>query len=434
MIKRTPSDFQVEEILSDELRGLSATSGPFALYRLSKESLATPEAIGRAARALNVPSGALAYAGLKDKHASTIQHVTLKYGKDEGKSGGGEGAGEEAVEHSESSPTQLPTLPVSHTASSAPEKASGAGWSIERLGYLPRSITSADIRRNRFRITIRNLSAEECSDMDGAVKLLEVGAASSDIRVVNYFGDQRFGSARHGRGFIARNLIKGDFEGALKLAIATEARKDRMDQKIFKRTVREKWGDWPALLQKLRPCAERKAIERLVNSGGDFRAAFCALPYMLQQLSVYAYQSYLWNAIAHRLVERFCTPNGRVLAVDDPFGEMLFPSSEAVSAEMAQLNLPLLARKTVLAEPWKECAEEVLKEEGIEVFELHIQGVRRPFFGEEPRALFFTAEDFVLTHPQADESAKDKRRRKRTLTFSLPRGSYATVLLRALSQ
>ncbi|HYG76185.1 MAG TPA: tRNA pseudouridine(13) synthase TruD [Planctomycetota bacterium] len=404
MIKHTPDDFQVEEILGSELQLLP--TGPFALYRLEKQTLATPEAIGKIARELQVPSGSFAYAGLKDKHASTRQHVTLKL--------------EDGRE--------------------APEKLAGKGWSLERLGFTERSITASDIQRNRFRIQMRNLSQQDSYDLEKAVKLLSVKpnpesfAAVSEVRIVNYFGDQRFGSARHGRGFIARNLIKGDFEGALKLAIATESRKDRMEQKTFKRTLRENWGKWKEVFPKLRPMPERKAVERLVNSGGDFRAAFCALPYLLQQLSVYAYQSWLWNRIARRLIEQFCVPRGNVLAADDPFGEMLFPCTEAVAPELLSLNLPLLARKTVLAEPWKAAAEDVLKEEGITVDELEIPGVRRPFFGEEPRALFFIATDFVLSRGERDESAGDPKRQKRTVSFALPRGCYATVVLRAMGQ
>jgi tRNA(Glu) U13 pseudouridine synthase TruD len=184
----------------------------------------------------------------------------------------------------------------------------------------------------------------------------------------------------------------------------------------------------------LRRCPERKAIERLENSSGDFRAAFCALPYLLQQLSVYAYQSHLWNGIARKLIERKCVPAGKVIAAADPFGEMLFPSIEAVLPELKDLQLPLLAKKTELVEPWKDAAEEVFNEEKIELKELEISGVRRPFFGEEPRALFFIADDFHLSRVEPDETASSKKRVKRTVNFNLPRGCYATVLLRALGQ
>jgi tRNA pseudouridine13 synthase len=402
MIKRTPADFQVEEFLNDDVSKLIQPEGPFALYRLEKQSLATPEAVGQIARVLECPSGSIAYAGLKDKHASTIQHVSLKL------------EGEKPV----------------------PEKQSGEGWKLERIGFLPRSITAQDISRNLFHITMRNLTPQDAFDQDEAARLLTVTGANGNpaLRVVNYFGDQRFGSARHGQGFLARHLIKGDFENALRLAIATEARKDRMEQKKFKRELLENWGKWREVLPKLRRCPERKAIERLANSSGDFRAAFCALPYLLQQLSVYAYQSHLWNAIARRMIEKLCVPLGKVIAAEDPFGEMLFPETSATPQELASLNIPLLAKKTELIEPWKEAADEILKEEGIAVTELEIPGVRRPFFGEEPRSLFFTAQEFKLDRAERDDSADNAKRLKRTITFALPRGCYATVLLRALGQ
>lgn len=403
MIKGSPQDFQVEEILAQPFLELTCAEAPYALYRLHKENLATPEAVGQITRELHTPSPAWAYAGLKDKHASSSQHLTLKM---------------------EGQPA-------------APEQAAGSGWRLERLGFVPRSITAADIAGNRFKIVVRHLNAGAAADMDKAAGLLaapELGGDAAALRVVNYFGDQRFGSARHGRGFIGKQLCLGDFEGALRLAIATESRKDRMAQKVFKRTLREHWGRWQEVLPKLRRCPERRAVERLAHSSKDFRAAFCGLPYLLQQLSVYAYQSWLWNAIARNLVARCCAPRGRVLAADDPFGEMLFPAAAAVPPELDGLQVPLLARKTELKPPWGESAAEVLRAEGLEVDNLHIPGVRRPFFGEEPRALFFKAADFQLGPAEKEEPDKAPERFQRRIGFSLPRGSYATVVLRALGQ
>ena len=83
-IKRKPEDFVVEERLTEQwLRDLSEQPRPFALYRLTKKGRATPEAVSGMARKLGIPQGAIAYAGLKDKHAQSVQHVTvcMKRGK-----------------------------------------------------------------------------------------------------------------------------------------------------------------------------------------------------------------------------------------------------------------------------------------------------------------------------------------------------------------
>jgi tRNA pseudouridine13 synthase len=254
---------------------------------------------------------------------------------------------------------------------------------------------------------------------------------------VNYFGDQRFGSARHGRGLLAKHLIRGEFEDALWLAIATWARKDSRRQKEFKRAVAEKWKQWPDLVAALPRCPERRAIEHLASAPDDYCGAFAALPYGFQELSVHAYQSYMWNSIARRLAADQCT--GPIMAVHDPFGEMQFPAATAVPPALANLDLPILGRDSPLLEPWRAAAEAVLAQEGVTTGMLRIPGLRRPHFGASQRRLFATASNFSLSPPEPDSPpaaahARRPPRLARTLIFDLPRGAYATVLLRALGQ
>ena len=401
-IKRSPDDFRVDEILSGPFtQSIRREPRPFALYRLTKQGRSTPEAAGSLARALGVPPGQVAHAGLKDKHAATMQHLTAP-------------------------------------AREGPESAAGPGWHAERIGWVDAPITSDAIATNRFRIVVRDLSQEACRRMDDAVQLLPCppsclrASVPTCLVFANYFGDQRFGSARHGRGFLARHLVRGEFEEALRLAVATWARKDSRPVKEFKRAVAEGWGRWQDLAARLKRCPERRAIEHLAREPGDFTGAFAALPYGDQELAVHAYQSHLWNATARRLVAARCAGPGPVLAVKDPFGEMLFPAPGNVPADLADLELPVLGRDSPLAEPWRAAAEETLAEEGLATAMLRIPGLRRPQFGEAPRRLFVRAERFEMTPPEKDDLAP--RRLKVALSFELPRGAYATVLLRAMGQ
>jgi tRNA pseudouridine13 synthase len=408
-IKRRPQEFQVEEVLTDEVRArVSREPGPFAIYRLAKQSLTTPDAVALVSRQLRVALTDISYGGLKDRHAATIQHISIR-----------DHVGGDA------------TLPA-HLA--------GARWRIDQIGWIEEELTAAHIAGNKFSIMIRGLTRRVIGQMDRAARLLSVSGdltsgRSGAIRIVNYFGDQRFGSARHGRGFIARHLIDGDFETALKLAIATPARKERRRDGEFKRMIARKWGAWNeiAVIAATRP--ERRAIEHLATSPDDFRGAFTKLPYFTQHIAVEAYQSHLWNAMARCLVQERCCGPDEVIEADDPFGAMVFPSPTNASAELAQLTLPLLGRRTQLIEPWKGCAERTLREEGIaRAADLHIPKVQRPFFGEAPRSLFADAIDFSLGNPQRDELDSTGRRFRRRLVMTLPRGAYATVVLRALGQ
>lgn len=429
-IRRQPSDFIVQERLGEAFRGAMRQAwdveARHAIYRLTKTSRTTPEVAGELARALGIKPGAVSYAGLKDKHAHTVQHLSAEFG-------------------------QIASPPVSMDQ---PERQ----WQAELIGWSAAAIEAPGIDGNRFEITIRGLARETAIEMARRADVLsELGGNGDDrgpymeriaarrygeeiapgsLLVMNYFGAQRFGSARHGKGFLAIHLIRGEFEEALKLAIATPARKDAGKTRAFTRMASGRWGDWKGLAQDLPKCPERFPIEALAK-GADFRDAFAMLPYFLQAMYVEAYQSHLWNRTAHRLAAGLTGGAARCLRSDDEYGEMLFPTAVQVRGAgraWEELDLPLLAPGTELREPWAGAVMETMREEGIEQASLRIPGLRRPFFGEAPRRLFVRAEGFVIGAPEEDELGSNPDRRKLKVFFNLPRGSYATVVLRALGQ
>lgn len=419
-IRRQPEDFVVGERLLPACRsGFTASwsrGTPHAVFELTKTSLTTPEAIQRLARELSVRHADVSYAGLKDRHARTTQHVSIE-------------------------------VPRAERAAVMPRAVEGRGWSGRLLGWSPAAISAECIEGNFFAIVVRGLSREACDEMDRRARLLTLvvprtpgtSESSSESRdrkpasllILNYFGDQRFGSARHGEGWVARALIKGDFDQALRLAIGTPARKDSGHTRPFTRLCAEKWGRWKELARELPPCPERAAIEALA-AGKDARDAFASLPYFLQSMCVEAYQSHLWNEAARRIARSL--GGAAVLRSSDPFGEMLFPTASAVNESWRGQDMPLLGPRTTFDGPWADAAKAALAEEGIARGDLTIPGLRRPFFGEARRPLFFEASRFDAPPPEPDELDKRPGRLKRTVSFQLPRGAYATVVLRALGQ
>jgi tRNA pseudouridine13 synthase len=386
IIKRFPGDFRVEEMLTREAgRGiLPRNPGPFVLYRLTKRGLGTDEALDMVSRALSVSPDALSAVGLKDKHAVTTQYLTL------------EAAAVGAAE--------------------PPEVVESGRWKLEHIGWLPDRLRHADVAGNRFGIVTRRLDRRRWAQLESAARFLAASPRGTrTLRFVNYFGEQRFGSARHGRGFAARHLIRGEFEKAMRLLVATPSRKDSREVKLVKR-----------------------AMEATVRTGGTSRrrdnararAAFAALPQLIRRLAIEAYQSWLWNEIAGRVALATCEPP--FISVSTPYGRLAFPRGAAAAGPLAELAIPLLSPRSSLDEPWGTAAEEVLAAEGITVADLRIPGLREPYFGEAPRAFFADATEVSLGPLEADESVAERRMFKRRLRFFLPRGSYATVLLRAL--
>lgn len=501
-LRRHPDDFRVRERPSqafvEALAEQPSRESRHAVYRLTKTSLATPEAVARLAGLLRARAGEIAYAGLKDKHAVTTQLVSvpmvavrgrapqkLSGGSDEEASGdaSGEGGASGSTESSASSAPAADAKPDTKPDAKPDARPAGAAashahprprWEAELVGFSREEVDSKAIDGNSFEVVVRGLDRDACKEMDAHAAMLARDADGNRLAIVNYFGAQRFGSARHGAGFVARRLIEGDFEGALKLALATPARKDAGKTRTLTRACAAKWGQWAVLARDLPRMPERRAIEALA-SGASFKDAFTLLPYFVQALYVEAFQSHVWNAAA-RAIARAIAPRQRerITAADD-FGAMEFPSVRRIESPAPRpapppaaapaagpapppaagpdapatsagepvgdvdwwsCVMPVMSHATVLAPPWGEFARAALESEGLTVERLKIPGLRRPFFGEADRRLFVEATDFALGAWERDEEASENSTKalKRRVRFDLPRGAYATVVLRALGQ
>src|SRR5579859_6003061 len=188
-IKQEPDDFQVEEITS-----VAPSEGPFALYRLRKRGWSTPDALAAVRRRWRIEPRRISFGGLKDRHAQTVQYLTVFHG---------------------------PRRNLHHH-----------DVRVQYLGQLPAAYTSQDIEANRFHLTLRDLPSEQRPMIE--TRLATVAREG----VPNYFDDQRFGSVAGEDGeFIARLLVRGQFEDALRLALAAPYEYDRAAQKEEKRLL-----------------------------------------------------------------------------------------------------------------------------------------------------------------------------------------------------
>jgi tRNA pseudouridine13 synthase len=375
-------------------------SHPFAAYTLEKTSLATPDAVGMIARELRVPRTAVSAAGLKDRHAQTRQTITVDTAAIRG----------------------MPPLRVE-----------GLNWTISGLGFVPRAADSTIIEANRFTLVVRSLDKRAHDEMLRRAAVLDSGAG--ELLVVNYFGDQRFGSNRHGQGWAGRALIDGDFETALRLAIGTPARKDSGPTRALSRALAQHWGDWNTALAAFGRMPERAAIERLAR-GGSFKDAFTALPKFTQEICVESYQSYLWNAIVRELSDALAEATAqRAFEADDAFGPLIFPRASALTPAFRELGIPMPSPRAIMPECLSVIVDGILADEGITLGQLHIPGLQSPWFGGGERPFVSRVRNWSISAPMDDEFAGNSPANLACrVGFELRRGAYATVVLRALGQ
>lgn len=383
-LKRQPEDFQVEE-----LADFPAGRGTFALYRLTKRSMGTPEVVEAVCRRWNIARRQISYGGLKDRHALTTQFVTIDRG---------------------------PRQPLKQSS-----------FGLEYLGQAPRPFGPKDIKGNRFSVVMRDLK-------DDALAKSE--AALAEVRrdgVPNYFDDQRFGSVGDSGDFIAQAWCRGDFERALWLALAEHNEHDRPGDREQKKLLRDRWGDWKGLKEALERSNRRSLVSFLADRPGDFKGAFARLQADMRGLYLAAFQSFLWNRLLMSVIRDVCRP-GLLISLGLKTDELLFFGALEASQRQT-LNgtvLPLPSGRTKIEDgPLKARIERVLGELGLELRSLRIKHPRENFFSKGERKALFQPDG--LTHDAAHDELYPGRH-KLTLRFDLPRGSYATILVKRVTQ
>lgn len=384
-VKQQPSDFRVEEITNQ----IPGPAGDFAFYRLDKIGWTTPDALNLVRRRWNVTYDRLGYGGLKDRHAHTTQFFTIRSGPKRD--------------------LALDRVNVSY------------------LGQLGEPYSSRHVAANRFAVTLRHLTPVSAATI--RIAAAEVATAG----VPNYFDDQRFGSVGSDGKFVAREMIAGRFEAALKLALAAPYAFDRGEQKREKVALLAHWGDWSACKAALPRGHARSLVDYLVHHPTDYKGAVARLRPELQGLYLAAYQSYVWNRMLDRWLRQTLPPEsiGTIrLKLGERAAPTQLPSEVRQRWEQLILPLPSARMKPHPGDEWAILAEAVLAEDGLTLAAMRVPGLQKPYFAKgdrmgclQPRGL--------MAEPGDDEL--NRGRHKLTLRFDLPRGSYATMIVKRLT-
>lgn len=384
-LKCQPEDFQVDEQTSRVVR----ERGPFALYRLTKRSLGTPEAIDVVMRRWNLSRGQVSYGGLKDRHAVTTQWVTIKNGPRSG--------------------VELDNV------------------QLQYIGQTDSPFGPPDIESNKFTLVMRHMTTQD------------VGSASTALRDVaesglpNYFDDQRFGSLGQSGEFIAVPWCQANYERALWLALADPNEHDRPNDRIEKQLIRDLWNDWLKLKADMPRGSRRSIVTYLVDHPTDFRRALALMRSDLRGLWLSAFQSAVWNRLLAATLRDICRLD-QLVEID--FGERPAPFCHSLDADQRQqlfdANLPLPSARLRLTDgPLLTRLTSVLSEFGLEPRTMRVKFPRDAFFSKGQRqAIYIPA---GLKYESGADELYDGFR-KLTLTFTLPRGAYATILVKRLTE
>src|SRR5579863_174640 len=202
-IRSVHEDYRVEEVLGFAADG----EGPHVLLTVEKRGANTRWVAGQLARFAGLPAREVGYAGLKDRHAVTVQHFTLP----------------------------LDRRPEPDWAAAANES-----FRVLKAERHRRKLKTGALEGNRFRLVLRDLTGDTT----------RLGPKFEAIRtrgVPNYFGVQRFG-----RG--AANIARAEAMLSGRLAIRDRTLRGLLISTarsvIFNALLSERVtvGNWDALL------------------------------------------------------------------------------------------------------------------------------------------------------------------------------------------
>jgi tRNA pseudouridine13 synthase len=383
-IKQFPEDFVVDEISSIRPR----KKGPYSLYLLTKKNMDFLTAKKEITKKMKSRDERISFAGIKDRRAVTTQYITIK-----GKYG---------------DKIDFKTNEIS----------------LKNLGYTNKKLETGDLEGNKFTITLRDLSENEITKIKNNVERIK------EQGFPNYFDSQRFGEKLTQEGFIAKHLMRENFEIALNLYFLPSDKTSPKKQKVNS-TITKNWGKWKKILNSIKSLSgvenERKIITHLTKKPDDFLGAFKLIDLRIREILMASYQSYLWN----KCVSEFIKLNVKeTKEVKYAAGKVNFPTSEETNS-LNKTKIPMIDKKLKFEnEDVNNIMQKILKKEKLTQDKLKIKKMGNIFFKSRDRPIILHPKDLKIIKKEEDKANKNKK--SITLQFKLQKGAYATMLLKAL--
>ncbi|HLE07968.1 MAG TPA: tRNA pseudouridine(13) synthase TruD [archaeon] len=375
-LRQRISDFAVEEIppknlshaqLEQKLKEKKFSSSyKHTIFWMEKFNWDTHQALHEIARKLHVSQSRFGIAGTKDKRAITKQRVSAW----------------------EISTDQLEKIKIRD---------------IKLYGFEPadKKIQLGESGGNKFEIIIRDIDLPK----DEIEKRLTETFSQLQKGIPNLFGPQRFGEVRKITHLVGEEILKGDFENALKIYLAKAFEAEPDDSKDARNSLAANWGQkgfaeaagkFPRRLK-----YEVALCNYLSQNPKDFIGAFKIFPKKLQKMFVNAVQAWVWNETVLELWKRKMIPDHVKI-----FGH---ETKLSKTNEADKIISHILETKRVKSENFQ------IKE----IKDISSKGGEREFL--------LKPKDLKILEISEDEFNEGKLKAK--ISFSLPPGSYATIIL-----
>ena len=379
----------------------------FNLIKINKDTF---EAIRKIREALKIPYNLIKYSGLKDKFSISVQKISIK------------GDYIEKLRN-----LKIKDIFIRNIIPTKKPVKLGSHWG------------------NNFTIVLRNIKDDKNlrNKIEKYVKFLNI------FGFPNYFGLQRFGKYRPNSHIVGRHLSEGNFKKVFEEFVSTTYSTESLESKLARREFRKTgnlekaYKDFPKRLN-----YEKNMIHHLIENPEDYEGSINTLQSDLKKLLISSFQSYLFNKILSKRVEKgfhlFEPMNGDVISILDDYNgnitqvKYIYGDSyenylkKALNLNRATIVFPIIGTNTNLDEfpSVKLLFEEISKEEQIDKHIFSNKLVNEQEFKGSIRAMIVKPTALKVLELADDDLNLGKKKIK--FEFSLQKGSYATMLIREL--
>jgi tRNA pseudouridine13 synthase len=391
IIKKNTEDFHVQEIISNiflnQISPDKTTSNIFPVYEIRKKGMDSSHAILTLRKKTGLD---LKIVGIKDAKATTIQYASS----------------------SSSTRKTIKNIDLGKIK-------------LTLVGFSRKPIEKNNLVGNTFDIRI----VEPKRD-----KLGNISQFLRDInRLGNYYGLQRFGSERLVTHLVGKAILERKFEKAIEILLTCTTKYDSK----FSREIREKLKDIksnPNLIHEIPPGMDiEKNLAQAILKGKDPISTLRTIPINIRRLFVQAFQAYLFNktlSIAIGNDFSLTVPEENDLCFDVFADELIFGKIRKYEKEKPTdsriQRLPIIRLPGYSFQPGKNRFDKIIKEfmkyENISAKDFFIKEMQELSESGGFRQACYICKNF--NYIQEENSL--------LVGFSVPKGSYATVLLREL--
>ncbi len=393
-IKKHPEDFRVIEKSDFTYK---KQKGGYLVLKITLKNYETHQLSKNLSKNLGISKKRISWAGTKDKKAITTQIFTIQgISKD-----------------------RINSININNVE-------------IEFLGYSDRPIKLGDLISNEFNIKIRDISSiEDCREkLENTTDEIEKFGGFP-----NLFGIQRFGSKRPVSHRVGKKLLKKDYKGAVCEYLCKTFKTEPEDTKNVREKLKKERNYKEALEYFPKYLGYERSILHKLSEGCTYKKAIEQLPFRLRLLLVNAVQSKIFNIILRERYNknlRFDKAyNGDIVCFTSQDTDIPLPDNDRlgkvtksnkkiinkhINRNKAFVTAPLIGSDTKFSQGLqgeierKTLEKTDIKEKHFQENKYNTEGNRRPILFQTN--ILYNIKDYI------------------ELQFTLPKSTYATVVLR----